>query len=66
MFIIFENEELEQFLLNVVEIGLYEELLTKVIGWFLVCFDLKQEFIHFIYILYYIIIKLTILIKLMN
>ena len=32
MFIIFENEELEQFLLNVVEIGLYEELLTKVIG----------------------------------
>ena len=32
MFIIFENEELEQFLLTVVEIGLYEELLTKVIG----------------------------------
>ena len=45
---IFENEELKQFLLNVVESGLYEKLLTKVMGWFLVCFDLKQEFIHFI------------------
>ena len=46
--IIFENEELKQFLLNVVESGLYEKVLTKIIGWFLVCFDLKQEFIHFI------------------
>ena len=46
--IIFENEELRQFLLNVVESGLYENALTKIIGWFLVCFDLKQEFIHFI------------------
>ena len=45
---IFENEELKQFLLNVVESGLYEKGLTKVMGWFLVCFDLKQEFIHFI------------------
>ena len=45
---IFENEELRQFILNVVESGLYEKGLSKVIGWFLVCFDLKQEFIHFI------------------
>ena len=45
---IFENEELKQFLLNVVESGLYDKILTKVIGWFLICFDLKQEFIHFI------------------
>ena len=45
---IFENEELKQFLINVVESGLYEKGLTKVMGWFLVCFDLKQEFIHFI------------------
>ena len=45
---IFENEELRQFLLNVVESGLYEKTLTKVMGWFLACFDLKQEFIHFI------------------
>jgi len=45
---IFENEELRQFLLNVVESGLYKKPLTKVMGWFLVIFDLKQEFIHFI------------------
>ena len=45
---IFENEELRQFLLNVVESGLYEKSLTKVMGWLLVCFNLKQEFIHFI------------------
>ena len=45
---IFENEELRQFLLNVVESGLYDKGLSKVMGWFLVCFDLKQEFIHFI------------------
>ena len=45
---IFENEELRQFLLNAVESGLYNKGLTKVMGWFLVCFDLKQEFIHFI------------------
>ena len=45
---IFESEELRQFLLNVVESGLYDKGLSKVMGWFLVCFDLKQEFIHFI------------------
>ena len=45
---IFENEELRQFILNVVESGLYDKGLSKVMGWFLVCFDLKQEFIHFI------------------
>ena len=45
---IFKNEELRQFLLNVVESGLYDKILTKVMGWFLICFDLKQEFIHFI------------------
>ena len=49
---IFQNEELKQFLLNVVESGLYEKVLTKVMGWFLACFDLKQEFIHFININY--------------
>ena len=45
---IFKSEELCQFILNVIEYGLYEKKLTKVIGWFLLCFELKQEFIHFI------------------
>ena len=45
---IFKNEELRQFILNVIEYNIFEKKLTKVIGWFLICFDLKQEFIHFI------------------
>jgi len=45
---IFKNEELCLFILNVIEYGLFEKKLTKVMGWFLLCFDLRQEFIHFI------------------
>ena len=45
---IFKNEELRLFILNVIEYNIFEKKLTKVIGWFLICFDLKQEFIHFI------------------
>ena len=45
---IFKSDEICQFILNIVESGLFEKKLTKVIGWFLLLFDLKQEFIHFI------------------
>ena len=45
---IFKDEELCSFILNVIEYNLFEKKLTKVMGWFLICFDLKQEFIHFI------------------